>query len=286
MTGNADFVLTLQCQDRMGIVATVGGYLAEAKCNIVESAQHQEPASNRFYMRSAFSCEQGASLESLRKGFRPVADNFGMNWSIASRAAPMKTVLTVSKWGHCLDALLAGAKRGTIPIEIAAVISNHPDLESLSDWYGVPFIHLPVSPANKLDQEKQLLSFMDSQGVELLVLARYMQVLSSETCSFLQGRAINIHHSFLPGFKGARPYHQAYEKGVKLIGATAHYVTADLDEGPIIEQETVRVSHADSAADLVETGRAVEASVLCRAVKWHAEHRVLMADKRTVVFDR
>jgi formyltetrahydrofolate deformylase len=286
MTAENNFVLTLQCQDRKGIVAAVGRYLAEAQCNIVESAQHQEPGSRRFYMRSAFRCEGHSTLASLREGFSAVAEAFEMDWSMRSRTAPMKTVLAVSKSGHCMDALLSGAKRGTIPVDVVAVVSNHLEMESLAAWYGVPYLHLPVSSENKREQEMRLLGLMESEEAELLVLARYMQVLTSDACALLQGRAINIHHSFLPGFKGARPYHQAYEKGVKLIGATAHYVTADLDEGPIIEQETVRVSHADSPAALVETGRAVEASVLCRAVKWHAENRVLPAGSRTVVFDR
>ena len=283
MTANT--VLTLSCPDRLGIVARVASYFAEKAFNIEESSQFEDPETGQFFLRTEFSCPDSDDdvLDSLQQGFSPIADEFGMEWQLRQR---MRVVLAVSKWGHCFNGLLHKWRAGTLPVDIVAVVSNHEDMRAMSEWYGVPYHYLPVSKENRVEQEAQILSVMQDSDAELLVLARYMQILTDDLCTQLAGSAINIHHSFLPGFKGARPYHQAYERGVKLIGATAHYVTGDLDEGPIIEQAVERVSHANSPEELVEIGRDIETVVLARAVTWHAQHRVLLNGNRTVVFSR
>ena len=277
------FNLTLSCADRPGIVAAVAGALADADCNIVDSQQYGSPDSGRFFMRVAVSTP--TDYARLQERLQPVADAFGMEWGLHREGAKMRTLLMASKSAHCLNHLLFLQRSGTLPIEIPAIVSNHTDLAGLAEFYGIPFHHIPVTADTKEEAEQQLRKLVAEHDVELVVLARYMQILSNQLCTDLQGKAINIHHSFLPSFKGARPYHQAHTRGVKLIGATAHYVTPDLDEGPIIEQEVIRVSHARSAEQFVALGRDVEALTLARAVQWHAEHRVLLDGSRTVIFN-
>ena len=278
-----DFVLTLLCPDRPGIVHAVSGLLVQWDGNILESQQFDDQAEDRFFMRVRFAVE-GGTVESLREAFVPVADRFGMTWEMYEATAPYRTLILVSKQSHCLNDLLFRWSNSSLQIDPVAIVSNHRDCEAMAASYGVPFHHIPVTPESKADAEAQLLGLVDSLGVHLVVLARYMQVLSDDTCRQLEGRMINIHHSFLPSFKGARPYHQAFDRGVKLVGATAHYVTADLDEGPIIEQDVLRVHHGYDAAELASAGRDVESQVLSRAVRWHAESRVLLNGHKTVVF--
>jgi len=280
------FVLTLTCPDRAGIVHAVTGLLVEQRGNILESQQFSDLAENRFFMRVRFAIEGAGAetLERLRSAFAPVAERWGMTWELWDAGAPYRTLILVSKFSHCLNDLLFRWSSGSLQIDVVGVVSNHPDCERLVASYGVPYHHVPVTADTKAEAEKRLLELVDDEGVDLVVLARYMQVLSDDTCRRLTGKAINIHHSFLPSFKGARPYHQAHARGVKVIGATAHYVTADLDEGPIIEQEVARVDHAHSPEELVAVGRDVECLALARAVRWHAEHRILLNGDRTVVF--
>jgi formyltetrahydrofolate deformylase len=278
------YVLTIICPDRPGIVHAVTGFLVEHGGNILESQQYDDLDEDRFFMRVLFTAPPPASLEGLRTAFAPRAEGFSMRWELWEAAAPYRTLILVSKFSHCLNDLLFRWRNGDLQIDIAGVVSNHPDCAPLAASYDVDFHHLPVTPETKADAEAELLTMVDELDVDLVVLARYMQVLSDEACLALEGRAINIHHSFLPSFKGAKPYHQAFERGVKLVGATAHYVTADLDEGPIIEQDVVRVDHRYDTAQLVSAGRDVEAQVLSRAVRWHAESRVLLNGSRTVVF--
>jgi formyltetrahydrofolate deformylase len=281
------YVLTIVCPDRAGIVHAVSGLLVEHGGNILESQQFDDLAEDRFFMRVKFAVEGAdgqTTLESLRAGFAPVAERWGMDWELWEASAPYRTLIMVSKFSHCLNDLLFRWSNGSLQIDVVAVVSNHPDCESLTKSYGVPFHHVPVLPGAKEQAEATMLSLVDSLDVDLVVLARYMQVLSDDTCRKLSGRAINIHHSFLPSFKGARPYHQAFDRGVKLVGATAHYVTADLDEGPIIEQDVMRVDHRFDAGELAAAGRDVESQVLSRAVRWHAETRVLLNGHKTVVF--
>jgi formyltetrahydrofolate deformylase len=283
----ADFVLTLSCEDIIGIVHAVSGFLVENECNIVDSAQFGDPDTNRFFMRVAFAHAGGAGsaqAERLRAGFAPVAQRFSMTFEIRDVNVKTRVVIMVSRHGHCLNDLLYRYGSGDLRIEIPAVISNHADFASLVASYGIPFHHVPVSPATQDAAEARLLEIFEAERADLLVLARYMRILSDATCRRLSGRAINIHHSFLPSFKGANPYAQAYARGVKLIGATAHYVTSDLDEGPIIEQDVARVDHASSVADFVAIGRDIECAVLARAVKNHVARRVLLNGPRTVVF--
>jgi formyltetrahydrofolate deformylase len=277
-----ELVLTLSCADRPGIVHAVAGQLAGAGCNIVESQQFGDPFTGRFFMR--VHATSGQSVEAFRAEFAAVADEFGMAWEAHDLAVRPRVLILVSKQGHCLNDLLFRRETGALKIDVPAIASNHPDFAALARWHGVPFHHLPVTKDNKDDAEAKLRALVEEHQVDLVVLARYMQVLSDDLCRYLAGRAINIHHSFLPSFKGARPYHQAHQRGVKLIGATAHYVTAALDEGPIIEQEVARVDHAHRPEDLVAVGRDVECLALSRAVRWHAEHRVLLNTDRTVVF--
>ncbi|MFC7727525.1 formyltetrahydrofolate deformylase [Nocardioides sp. GCM10028917] len=280
----SDFVLTLSCPDRPGIVHAVSGYLVDRGANIVESQQFGDRLTSRFFMRIAFTTATPTDAASLREAFVPTAEGFGMHFELWAADAPYRTLIMVSKHLHCLNDLLFRASTGAVQIDIPAVVSNHPDAGPLVRSYGIDFHHVPVTSATKSDAEEQLMAIVDSTGSHLVVLARYMQVLSDDLCRRLSGRAINIHHSFLPSFKGARPYHQAFDRGVKLVGATAHYVTADLDEGPIIEQDVLRVDHGYDQDQLVAAGRDVEAQVLSRAVRWHAQSRVLLNGDRTVVF--
>ncbi|NWJ27012.1 formyltetrahydrofolate deformylase [Rhizobium sp. RM] len=278
------YVLTVACKSTRGIVAAISGYLAEKGCNIVDSSQFDDLQTGKFFMRVSFISEEGASLEAVTDGFAPVAEKFGMDARIYSDGQRVKTLLMVSRFGHCLNDLLYRWKIGALPIDIVGVVSNHFDYQKVVVNHDIPFHHIKVTKENKPKAEAQLMELIESTGTELVVLARYMQVLSDEMCRKMSGQIINIHHSFLPSFKGANPYKQAYERGVKLIGATAHYVTADLDEGPIIEQETVRITHAQSAEDYVSLGRDVESQVLARAIHAHIHHRTFINGNRTVVF--
>jgi formyltetrahydrofolate deformylase len=280
-----EYVLTIVCPDRPGIVFAVASFLVHSSANILESQQHDDRMEQRFFMRVHFEVYDPAmTLERLRASFAAVATPAQMTWQMWAADAKYRTLVLVSKDGHCLNDLLYRQSIGAVPIEIPAIVSNHRDLEHLAKSYGVPFHHVPVTAATKPEAEEALLSLVESLEIHLVVLARYMQILSDEVCARLSGRVINIHHSFLPSFKGAKPYQQAFERGVKLIGATAHYVSRDLDEGPIIEQDVVRVDHTMSPAQLVAAGRDVEAQVLARAVTWHAQTRVLVNGSRTVVF--
>ncbi len=281
-------VLTLSCPDRPGIVYAVTGAMVGLGANITESQQYGDATTGRFFMRVAVEPSGGADVEAFGTALRTlvadVATRFGMHWQLHRSDARTSALVMVSRGGHCLNDLLFRARSGTLPLEVRAVVGNHPDLAGMADFYGVPFHHLPVPAGGKAQAEARLRELVAELDIELVVLARYMQVLSDELCRDLSGRVINIHHSFLPSFKGARPYHQAHDRGVKLIGATAHYVTGDLDEGPIIEQDVQRVDHSLSPEALAGAGRDVEAQVLARAVRWHAEHRVMLNGTSTVVF--
>lgn len=280
------YVLTLSCPDRPGIVATVASFLFEHGGNILEAQQFDDTESGRFFMRVMFDREAGTgSLEALKAEFADVAEKFSLNWRLRPRGQKRRVMLLVSKFDHCLADLLYRWRIGEIPMEIVAIAANYPrETYAHLDFDGIPFHYLPITKATKMEQEAQLWELFQKSGAEVAVLARYMQVLSDGLSAKLSGRCINIHHSFLPGFKGARPYHQAHERGVKLIGATAHYVTSDLDEGPIIEQDVERISHQDTADDLVRKGRDIERRVLARALAWHLDDRVLLNGHRTVVF--
>ncbi|MBB3946005.1 formyltetrahydrofolate deformylase [Rhizobium skierniewicense] len=278
------YVLTVACQSKRGIVAAISGYLAAKGCNIVDSSQFDDLETGKFFMRVSFISEEGESMEALQAGFAPISAEFGMDAAIYSDGERTKTLLMVSRFGHCLNDLLYRWKIGALPIDIVGVVSNHFEYQKVVVNHDIPFHHIKVTKDNKPKAEAQLIDLIETSGTELVVLARYMQVLSDEMCRKMSGRIINIHHSFLPSFKGANPYKQAYERGVKLIGATAHYVTADLDEGPIIEQDTVRVTHAQSAEDYVSLGRDVESQVLARAIHAHIHHRTFINGNRTVVF--
>ncbi|MFE4552914.1 MULTISPECIES: formyltetrahydrofolate deformylase [unclassified Streptomyces] len=278
------YVLTLFCPDKKGIVHAVSSYLFMTGCNIEDSQQFGDHDTGLFFMRVHFSAESPVTVDKLRATFAAIGDSFHMDWQINRAEDKMRIVLMVSKFGHCLNDLLFRARTGALPVEIAAVVSNHTDFAELVDSYNIPFHHIPVTRDTKAQAEAELLKLVRAEDVELVVLARYMQVLSDDLCKQLNGQIINIHHSFLPSFKGAKPYHQAHARGVKLIGATAHYVTADLDEGPIIEQEVERVAHDVTPDQLVALGRDVECRALARAVKWHAERRILLNGRRTVIF--
>ncbi|MFI9467627.1 formyltetrahydrofolate deformylase [Streptomyces sp. NPDC052492] len=278
------YVLTLFCPDKQGIVHAVSSYLFMTGCNIEDSQQFGDHDTGLFFMRVHFSAEAPVTVEKLRASFAAIGDSFQMDWHINRADEKMRILLMVSRFGHCLNDLLFRARTGALPVEIAGVVSNHTDFAELVASYNIPFHHIPVTRDSKQEAEARLLEIVREEEVELVVLARYMQVLSDDLCKLLSGRIINIHHSFLPSFKGAKPYHQAHARGVKLIGATAHYVTADLDEGPIIEQEVERVSHDVTPDQLVAVGRDVECQALARAVKWHAERRILLNGRRTVVF--
>ena len=279
-----DYILTISCPDTTGIVHTVSGWLLEKQGNIVEAEQFGDAETERFFLRIHFSLPVAEDVDQLRSDFEPIAKKYDMDAHIFDAQKKARVLLLVSRQGHCLNDLLFRTHTGQLPIEIVAVLSNHTDHASLAASYDVPFHHLPVTPETKPEQEKQILQFVDNLDIDLIVLARYMQILSPEMCKALSGRAINIHHSFLPSFKGARPYHQAHARGVKIIGATAHYVTEDLDEGPIIEQDIERVSHTMSPTELTQVGSDVESLVLARAVKAHVEHRIFLNGQRTVVF--
>ena len=279
------FILKLSCVDTIGIVNAVSGFLTQNGANIIDSAQFGDRETERFFMRVSFTpIDASIEREGLEAVFRPIAERYKMQWSIHDATARAKVLVMVSKFGHCLNDLLYRQRIGALPMDIVGVGSNHRDFEDLVASNRIPFYHLPITAETKPRQEGQLKDLIATTGADLVVLARYMQVLSDDMCRHLAGRAINIHHSFLPSFKGAKPYHQAHARGVKLIGATAHFVTPDLDEGPIIEQETQRVDHAHSAEDMAAIGRDIESVVLARAVKYQIEHRVLQNGNRTVVF--
>lgn len=288
-----EFILTLSCRDTRGIVHAVSGLLLDAGCNIIDSQQFGDlqstDASGLFFMRVHFAAPPGiVGVTDLQPAFAELARRFEMTLQLHACARKPRLLVLVSRHGHCLNDLLFRWHSGTLGVEMAGVVSNHPDFRVLVEGYGLPFHHLPLTTGanagTKRDQERQIEALVERHEVDLVVLARYMQILSPEFCGFLAGRAINIHHSFLPSFKGARPYEQAHARGVKLIGATAHYVTPELDEGPIIEQDIARVDHTLSPEDFTAIGRDVESVVLARAVKWHVEHRVLRNGQRTVVF--
>lgn len=281
----AHFILTIRCHDAVGIVAAVASALASADAFITESSHYGDEETGLFFMRTVFrpTGTHFQSRDDFLTALAPVRQRFGMDLNLHRRDQRMKVLIAVSKPGHCLNHLLHQWQSGELPIDIVGVVSNHRDHERLTEWYGIPFHYLPMG-ADKTEQEAALFAVFVETKAELLVLARYMQVLSDDLCQKLAGRAINIHHSFLPSFKGAKPYHQAHARGVKVVGATAHYVTKDLDEGPIIEQETERVAHNQSAQTLARIGKDIESVVLTRAVRWHAEHRVMLNGLRTVVF--
>ena len=278
------FILTLSCPDQPGIVHAVTGFLKERGANITDAAQYNDQSTGLFFMRTRFDCPDGTLASLLREQFVPLAGPMQMAWGLHSAKDRVPTIIMVSKLGHCLNDLLFRYRSQLLPLDIRAIVSNHRDYYQLAASYNIPFHHVPVTPGNKPQAEARLLEIVNEEKAELVVLARYMQVLSNDLCRALAGKAINIHHSFLPSFKGAKPYQQAFERGVKTIGATAHYVTADLDEGPIIEQGTARADHAMDVAQLTAMGRDVESSVLARAVVWHAERRVLLNGHKTVIF--
>lgn len=284
-----EYILTLSCKDQRGIVQRVSGFLAEHGCNIIDSAQFGDAQARQFFMRVHFALEDaGVSQDALREGFGELAQTMTMDWQLNDAARKPRVLIMVSKIGHCLNDLLFRYKSGLLPVEIVAIVSNHTDFYQLAASYNIPFHHFPLmagaSAEAKRAQEQKVIELADAHQVDLVVLARYMQILSKEMCDALRGRAINIHHSFLPSFKGAKPYYQAHERGVKLIGATAHFVTSDLDEGPIIEQDVERVDHAMNPETLTAIGRDVECVMLARAVKWFVEHRILVNGHKTVIF--
>ncbi|MCO5994066.1 formyltetrahydrofolate deformylase [Actinoallomurus rhizosphaericola] len=279
----SEYVLTLSCPDRPGIVAAVSGVLAQRECNILESQQFGDRSTGRFFLRIQFEAPEGLD-DALREAFGALAGEFALDWHLYDRAVRSRVLILVSKFGHCLNDLLYRQRSGLLDVDIVAVASNHPDMRPLTQSYGIDYHHLPVTAETRAAQEAEILALVEHYQADLIVLARYMQVLSDEFCEKLPGRVINIHHSFLPSFKGARPYHQAHQRGVKLIGATAHYVTPRLDEGPIIEQEVARVDHTQGPEELMAVGRDMECLALARAVRWHAEHRILLNAERTVIF--
>jgi formyltetrahydrofolate deformylase len=284
MTATADFVLLIASKDRKGIVAAVANSIASQDCNIAESAQFGDGGTDRFFMRVAFNGPKGMTTSSFSDAFTPVATAFHLDWRVHDLNQKMRAMIMVSQGGHCLNDLLYRTSTNRLPMQITSIVSNHVTWQNRADHEGIPFHHLPVNPENKLEQEARLLAMVEEQQVDLIILARYMQVLSDELCRKLDGRVINIHHSFLPGFKGAKPYHRAHERGVKMVGATAHYVTGDLDEGPIITQDVSIVDHADTVEDLIAQGQDNESRVLARAVKLHLEQRVMLHGNRTVIF--
>lgn len=285
MTQN--YILTLTAEDRVGLVAAVTGFLAEHDGFILDSQQYADLELERFFMRVEFKGAGGkfpASLDALTEKFSTIGTRYELDWKLVSGAEKPNIVIAVSKGSHCLNDLLHRWKTGGLPVNIVGVVSNHDSLRDLTEWHDVAFHHLPVTSDNRAEQEQAILDVMDQGQADYLILARYMQILSDDLSAKLAGRCINIHHSFLPGFKGAKPYHRAHERGVKLIGATAHFVSADLDEGPIIEQAVERVDHRASVEEMIRIGRDIEAQVLAKAVKWAGEHRILLNGNRTVVF--
>lgn len=281
-----EYVLTVSCTDRPGIIHAIASFLVDHGANVIESQQFDDRKAGTFFMRMQFEAAASRTLDAtaLQRDFSALAESFGMTWNLTTAGHRQRVLIMVSKYGHCLNDLLFRASTGALPVDIAAVASNHPDLAGMADNYRVPFFHVPVEPERKADAEAQILRLVGDLRIDLVILARYMQILSDDLCKQLDGRAINIHHSILPSFKGARPYFQAYERGVKLIGATAHYVTADLDEGPIIEQTVARVDHTMTAEAVTALGRDTECLALAHAVQWHSENRVLLDGRRTVVF--
>ena len=284
MRKDADFVLLIAAEDRKGIVAAVANSIAGQDCNITESAQFGDNQTGRFFMRVAFATPPAMTIEQFTTAFAPVAAELRLDWQIHNLGQKLRAMVMVSQGGHCLNDLLYRTSTGRLPMEITGIVSNHTTWQRRAEHEAIPFFHLPITPENKLEQEARMLALAEEQHVDLIILARYMQVLSDQLCRKLDGRVINIHHSFLPGFKGAKPYHRAYERGVKMVGATAHYVTADLDEGPIITQDVSIVDHADTVEDLILQGQDTESRVLARAIKLHIEHRVMRNGSRTVVF--
>ncbi len=284
MQKGADFVLAIASEDRKGIVAAVANSVASQDCNIIESSQYGDGNTGRFFMRVAISRPVGMSIESFTEAFSPVATAYRLEWRIHDLSKKLRTMVMVSQGGHCLNDLLYRTSTGRLPMEITSIVSNHTTWQRRAEHEGIAFHLLPITPENKAEQEARLMDLAEAQQVDLIILARYMQVLSDQLCRKLDGKVINIHHSFLPGFKGAKPYHRAYERGVKMVGATAHYVTPDLDEGPIITQDVSIVDHADTVEDLISQGQDTESRVLARAVKLHLEHRVMLNGARTVVF--
>lgn len=281
----SEYILTLSCQDQVGIVAAVTGMLAENELNILELSQFSDPSTNQFFMRIDFRIEKKSlSKEKICSSFTYIAEKFHMRFELHDKNHRPKILLMVSKQSHCFNDLLHRYNNNTLPVELPLVVSNHKDLKQMASWYRIPFYYLPITNNNKEEQENKLLEMIADHDIDLIVLARYMQIISPELCKKLHGKIINIHHSFLPSFKGAKPYHQAYIRGVKLIGATAHYVTADLDEGPIIDQETIRVRHDHTPKQLVQLGCDVECLVLARALKYQIEQRVFLNKNKTVVF--
>ncbi|MCL1939197.1 MAG: formyltetrahydrofolate deformylase [Desulfovibrionaceae bacterium] len=279
-----EYILTLSCPDRVGIVAAVSVFLSEHACNIKDSAQFGDNETGLFFMRVHFIAEPEApDISVVSANFLALAERFAMHWTVHAADAKCRMLIMVSRFGHCLNDLLYRYRTGALMAEVTGIVSNHEDFRDVADWHGIPFHYLPVTPETKPAQEQALLDIIEREKTELVVLARYMQVLSPELCERLAGRCINIHHSFLPSFKGAQPYHKAHARGVKLIGATAHYVTPNLDEGPIIEQGVERVDHAHTPEDFVALGRDVESVVLARAVRNHIEHRVLLNGHKTVI---
>lgn len=279
-----DFVLSLSCPDRRGIVAEVSRFLFERNCNILDSQQFGDRANGRFFMRVHGQSEGGLEISQLEADFAPIARNFAMEVQFFDNSRKTRAVIMVSKFGHALVDLLYRVRIGAIPMDVPLIVSNHLDFQDVAAAQNIPFVHLPVTGQNKMEQEARLTALLQDQKIDLVILARYMQILSDGFCKQRVGRIINIHHSFLPSFKGANPYTQAHERGVKLIGATAHYVTGDLDEGPIIDQSVERVTHALDANDYVSVGRDIESRTLARAVKYHCEHRILLNGKKTVIF--
>jgi formyltetrahydrofolate deformylase len=278
------FALTVTCPSTRGIIAAIANYMADSGCNITDSSQYDDLETGQFFMRVSFTSQQGKSLDELKAGFGETAKTFSMNFDFHDESRKMKVIIMVSRFGHCLNDLLYRWRIGALPIDIVAVISNHMDYQKVVVNHDIPYYCIKVTKENKPQAEAEQMRIVRDSGAELIVLARYMQVLSDQMCKEMSGRIINIHHSFLPSFKGANPYKQAFEKGVKLIGATSHYVTADLDEGPIIEQDIIRVSHAQSNEDYVSLGRDVEAAVLSRAIHAHVHRRVFLNGNKTVVF--
>ena len=283
-TTSRSYILAFQCPDRIGVVARSTGLLLELGAFITEISNYSDPVSETFHLRCIFDDRQmTVSFDEFCRRFTEVAEEFGMQYHLRPEDRLPRVLIAVSKYDHCLSALLNKWRAGALHAEMVGVVSNHPDCRSLVEWYGLPYYHFPITPETKPQQEAQILGVMEELGVDLLVLARYMQILSDELCASLEGRAINIHHSFLPGFKGARPYHQAYERGVKVIGATAHYVTSDLDEGPIIVQEVRSIDHQVTVEDMVHLGHDTEATALSHAVRLHCEERVQLNGNRTVI---
>jgi formyltetrahydrofolate deformylase len=278
------YCLTVTCASRRGIVAAISTFLADHGCNITDSSQFDDQETGQFFMRVSFTPEEGAALAELTEAFSSVAVSYGMEFQFHDEATKMRVAIMVSRFGHCLNDLLYRVHIGALPVQIVAVISNHLDYQKVVVNADIPFHYIRVTKENKPQAEAAIMRVVEETGAELIVLARYMQILSDEMCQKMSGRIINIHHSFLPSFKGANPYKQAHERGVKLIGATSHYVTADLDEGPIIEQDIVRITHAQSATDYVSLGRDVESQVLARAIHAHVHHRVFLNGNKTVVF--